>query len=270
MIEAILALLFGLLIGSFLNVCVYRWPRDLSVVRPRSHCPSCGKTIAWYDNVPVLSFLLLRGRCRHCKARIPLRYPMVELMTGALFFYLVYTLGPTVAALKMCVLAALLVGLIFSDLEERILPDEFTLGGLALGFIFALFVPVPSDFGSLLVYLTLHTDLNGVARWVTEAAFGSLPPAFLLWAAGEVYFRIRHKEGLGLGDVKLIAMVGSFMGLPGALWTLILGSVSGSILGALYIKAAGKEFGTYELPFGTFLAAAALLLAVWHKQILGM
>jgi leader peptidase (prepilin peptidase)/N-methyltransferase len=270
MIEALLALLFGLLIGSFLNVCIYRWPRDLSVVRPRSHCPSCGKMIAWYDNIPVLSFLLLHGRCRHCKARIPVRYPIVELMTGALFFYFVYTLGPSATALKMCVLAALLVGLIFSDLEERILPDEFTLGGVALGFIFALFVAVPSDFGSLLVFLALHKDLTGVAKWVTEAACGSLLPAFLLWVAGELYFRIRHREGLGLGDVKLIAMVGSFMGLPGALWTLILGGVSGSILGALYIKATGKEFGTYELPFGTFLGVAALVLAVWHVEILGL
>jgi leader peptidase (prepilin peptidase)/N-methyltransferase len=270
MMEALLALLFGLLIGSFLNVCIYRWPRDLSVVRPRSHCPSCGKTISAYDNIPVLSFLLLRGRCRHCKAGIPVRYPIVELMTAALFFYFVYTLGPTVAALKMCVLAALLVGLIFSDLEERILPDEFTLGGVALGFIFALFVSVPSDFASLLFYLVLHKDLMGAAKSITEAAFGSVLPAFLLWAAGELYFRFRHREGLGLGDVKLIAMVGSFMGLPGALWTVILGGVSGSILGTLYIKVSGKEFGTYELPFGTFLGAAALVLAVWQKTILGM
>jgi leader peptidase (prepilin peptidase) / N-methyltransferase len=268
MIEAILALLFGLLIGSFLNVCIYRWPRDLSVVRPRSHCPSCGKMIAWYDNVPVLSFLLLRGRCRHCKARIPVRYPIVELMTGALFFYFVYALGPTVAALKMCVLAALLVGLIFSDLEERILPDEFTLGGLALGFIFALFVPVPDNIGESVLFL-LGAGLTGRAASVVEAAFGAGLPSFFLWLGGVMYFKFRHKEGLGFGDVKLIAMVGSFMGLRGALMTLILGSVSGSILGYGYIKATGKDAGTYELPFGTFLGLAALLAAVAWKELLG-
>jgi leader peptidase (prepilin peptidase) / N-methyltransferase len=266
MIEALLALLFGLLIGSFLNVCIYRWPRDLSVVRPRSHCPSCGETIAWYDNVPVLSFVLLRGRCRHCKARIPVRYPIVELMTAALFFYFVYTLGPTVAALKMCVLAALLVGLIFSDLEERILPDEFTLGGVALGFVFALFVPVPDNIGQSLLFLS-GADVTGRAASVAEAAFGAAVPSFFLWLGGVMYFKIRHREGLGFGDVKLIAMVGSFMGLRGALLTLILGSVSGSILGYGYIKATGQDAATYELPFGTFLGLAALLAAVAGKML---
>jgi leader peptidase (prepilin peptidase)/N-methyltransferase len=269
MIEASLALLFGLLIGSFLNVCIYRWPRDLSVVRPRSHCPSCGKMIAWYDNVPVLSFLLLRGRCRYCKARIPLRYPIVELLTAALFFDFVYTLGPTVAALKMCVLAALLVGLIFSDLEERILPDEFTLGGMALGFVFALFVPVPDNIGQSLLFL-MGADVSGRAASIAEAAFGAALPSFFLWFGGVMYFKIRHREGLGFGDVKLIAMVGSFMGLRGALMTLILGSVSGSILGYGYIKATGKDAATYELPFGTFLGLAALLAAVAGKMVLGM
>ena len=268
MIEALLALLFGLLIGSFLNVCVSRWPRDLSVVRPRSHCENCGKTIGWYDNVPVLSFLLLRGRCRNCKAPISVRYPIVELMTAALFFYFVYTLGPTVAALKMCVLAALLVGLIFSDLEERILPDEFTLGGLALGFIFALFVPVPDNIGQSLLFLT-GANVTGRAASVTEAAIGAALPSFFLWLGGVLYLKFRHKDGLGFGDVKLIAMVGSFMGLRGALMTLILGSVSGSILGYGYIKATGKDAGTYELPFGTFLGLAALLAAVAWKALLG-
>ena len=269
MIEASLALLFGLIIGSFLNVCIYRWPRDLSVVRPRSHCPSCNKTIAAYDNVPVLSFLLLRGRCRYCKARIPLRYPIVELMTAALFFYFVYTLGPTMAALKMCVLAALLVGLIFSDLEERILPDEFTLGGVALGFLFALFVPVPDNIGQSVLFL-MGADVSGRAASIAEAAFGAAVPSFFLWFGGVMYFKIRHREGLGFGDVKLIAMVGSFMGLRGALMTLILGSVSGSILGYGYIKATGQDAATYELPFGTFLGLAALLAAVASQLVLGM
>jgi leader peptidase (prepilin peptidase)/N-methyltransferase len=116
MMEAILALLFGLILGSFLNVCIYRWPRDLSVVKPRSHCTGCDKMIAWYDNVPLVSYLVLGGRCRHCRARISWRYPVVELATGLLFFYLVYTRGAGAYAFKMCVFSALLVGLIFSDL----------------------------------------------------------------------------------------------------------------------------------------------------------
>jgi leader peptidase (prepilin peptidase)/N-methyltransferase len=269
MIEALLAGLFGLLIGSFLNVCIHRWPRDLSVVRPRSHCPKCEAMIAWYDNVPVLSYLLLRGRCRHCGARISWRYPVVELMTGALFFNFVYAAGgPTPAAIKMCLFAALLVGLLFSDLEERILPDELTLGGLAAGFVFSVFVPVPGDTAQSLLWLA-GVDVNGTAQSVAEAVFGAAIPAFFLWGAGAVYKMIRHREGLGFGDVKLIAMVGAFLGLQGAVAAWLLGSVSGSIVGLAYIRASRKDAATYELPFGTFLAAGALVVAVFSKRFLG-
>jgi leader peptidase (prepilin peptidase) / N-methyltransferase len=133
MLEAVLAFLAGLLIGSFLNVCVYRLPRDLSVVRPRSHCPACEKQIAWYDNIPVLSFWVLGGRCRHCRERILLRYPLVELASAAAFSLCVAKLGLTWPAAKFAVLSAILIALIATDLEERILPDEFTLGGTVLG-----------------------------------------------------------------------------------------------------------------------------------------
>ena len=141
MIEALIAALAGLLIGSFLNVCIYRLPRDLSVVKPRSFCPECNKMIPWYDNIPVISYLVLAGRCRRCGHRIPVRYPLVELLTAAAFFCAVRNLGPTLAAVKFCAFGAILIALVFSDLEERILPDEFTLGGAALGVIFAIFVP---------------------------------------------------------------------------------------------------------------------------------
>src|ERR1017187_6389394 len=126
MIEALIALIFGLLIGSFLNVCIHRWPRNRSVVKPRSHCVRCRKTIAWYDNIPLVSYLMLGGRCRYCHARVSLRYPLVEFLTGLAFFYFVAILGPTTTALKMCVFCALLIALIFCDLEKRILPDELT------------------------------------------------------------------------------------------------------------------------------------------------
>jgi leader peptidase (prepilin peptidase)/N-methyltransferase len=259
--EAILAFLFGLLIGSFLNVCIYRWPRDLSVVKPRSHCTSCEKPIAWYDNIPLASYALLKGRCRHCGARISIRYPVVELAAGLLFFYFVLTLGPTPAAFKMCVFAAMLLALVFSDLEERILPDELTLGGALIGIAFAAFVPVP-DFTAQAVLWLLGADLEGWPQSLVESAFGALLPALFLWGGGWLYYKVRHREGLGLGDVKLIAMVGSFLGLRGALLALILGSISGSVIGYGYIKATGKDASTYELPFGTFLGAAALAAAV--------
>jgi leader peptidase (prepilin peptidase)/N-methyltransferase len=257
MMEAILALLFGLLIGSFLNVCIYRWPRDLSVVKPRSHCTACEKTIAWYDNIPVASFLLLGGRCRQCGARISFRYPVVELATGLLFFYWVRTQGLSALAIKMCVFSALVVGLIFCDLEERILPDEMTKGGIVLGLVFAWFVKVDDFSGRALLWFVgvQPTDKYGS---LTEAAMGAALPAFFLWGGGWLYQKIRHREGLGLGDVKLIAMVGAFLGLHSALFTLILGSVTGSIVGYAYIKLTHQDASTYELPFGTFLGAAAL------------
>jgi len=141
-----IALLFGLLIGSFLNVCIYRWPRDLSVVRPRSYCPACEAPIAWYDNVPLVSYAILGGRCRHCGARISLRYPLVEALTGGLFFLLVYRYGLTLFTGKMCVFTAMMVALLFTDLEARILPDEFTVWGTVVGLLFALRAPAPPLF----------------------------------------------------------------------------------------------------------------------------
>lgn len=266
MIEATLAFVFGLLIGSFLNVCIHRWPRGRSVVRPRSHCVRCRKTIAWYDNIPVLSYVLLGGKCRYCKRHISIRYPLVELGTGLLFFYLVLTLGATPAAVKLCVFAAIMMALTFSDLEKRILPDELTIGGAVIGFIFAFFVPVPDLTGQAVLWM-LGLSVEGWAKSVAEAALGALLPAVFLWGGGWLYEKLRHREGLGLGDVKLIVMVGAFLGLRGALLTLILGSVSGSILGYGFIKATNKDAGTYELPFGTFLGAAGLVIALWGPKL---
>jgi leader peptidase (prepilin peptidase) / N-methyltransferase len=270
MMEAILALLFGLLIGSFLNVCIYRWPRDLSVVKPRSHCTSCEKTIAWYDNVPVVSYLILGGCCRYCRARISWRYPVVELATGLLFFYWVYAQGVTALALKMCIFSALLVGLIFSDLEERILPDEMTLGGIVLGVAFAWFVQInASNGGQALLWLM---GIRPPERYYSleESAMGAALPAFFLWGGGWLYEKLRHKEGLGFGDVKLIAMVGAFLGLQSALFTLLVGSIAGSVVGLAYIKLTHKDMSSYELPFGTFLGLAALLAALLTSFGLGV
>lgn len=266
MIEAAIALLFGLLIGSFLNVCIYRWPEDLSVVRPRSYCPACKAPIAWYDNVPLASFVVLRGRCRACKKSISWRYPLVEALTGALFFVFVLLLGPTAAAVKYCVLSALLVGLAFADLEARILPDEFTLGGTAVGLIFAWFAPIKGDIAGELLWLA---GARWNAQWTSlgVAVLGAAIPCFFLWLAGWLYLKIRHREGLGLGDVKLIAMMGAFLGLDGALLTLIAGSLAGSLIGYGYIRITRQDPATYELPFGTFLALAGIAVALKASQI---
>jgi len=262
MIEIVLAFLAGLLIGSFLNVCVFRLPRDLSVITPaRSFCPFCEETIAWYDNIPLLSYILLRAKCRRCGARIPLRYPAVVLATAVAFALCVAWFGVHLPALKFALFSAIMITLIASDLEERILPDEFTVGGSVAGLILAWFIPMRPE----LVLLAMPYSWG--PRWLSvgESLLGAGVSSGSIWLAGWLYEKFRHREGLGFGDVKLIAMVGSFLGLTGALWTLIFGGVAGSILGAIYVKATGKEFGTYELPFGSFLGAAAIGLAVWHK-----
>jgi leader peptidase (prepilin peptidase)/N-methyltransferase len=261
MLEALLAFGFGLLIGSFLNVCIYRMPRDLSVVRPRSYCPACEKQIAWFDNIPVLSYILLGGHCRYCKTRISARYPVVELITGVLFFIYALRMGPTLAAVKYCALGALLTGLLFSDLEERILPDEFTLGGTLLGLGFAFLIPV-QDFAAHMLLWVLKIDLNQRIVSFLESLIGAVLPAFVLWLGGYLYQKLRKREGMGFGDVKMLLMVGSFLGFRDTILTMVIGSVLGSIVGYLYIRFTQKEISTYELPFGTFLAVGGIAVTL--------
>jgi leader peptidase (prepilin peptidase)/N-methyltransferase len=265
MLEAALAFFAGLLIGSFLNVCIFRLPRDLSVVRPRSFCPGCEKTIAWYDNVPVLSYLLLRARCRHCGQRIPLRYPLVELATGAAFALCVAGLGLSAAALKYAVFSAILITLTASDLEERILPDEFTIGGTVIGILFSAFVPLDPGF----VFLILPSAVDPRWKSVGESVLGAGLVSGIIWFVGWIYQKVRHREGLGLGDVKMISMIGAFLGLKLGLLTLIAASLLGSATGLIYILVTGKDASTYELPFGSFLGLAALSVAMFGKVIVG-
>ena len=257
---AIYAGAFGLIIGSFLNVCVSRLADDYSIVAPRSQCPRCGSLIAWYDNVPLLSFLLLGGRCRHCRLPISIRYPLVEILTALLFFWPFFRLGPGWPALKWCVFAAVTVELIFSDAETRILPDEFTRWGAALGVVFSPIVLLPS----------------GIIPWVAQLFLPPVPPAALsflnslgaalflsggLWLMGLAYARLRGREGLGFGDVKMVAFLGAFLGLETALLGLMFGSLLGSVLGLAWIRIRRHDPATYELPFGSFLGAGALLAA---------
>jgi leader peptidase (prepilin peptidase) / N-methyltransferase len=238
-------------------------------VKPRSHCVRCRKFIAWYDNIPVVSYIVLGGCCRYCRKRISWRYPLVELLTGALFFVVVLDMGATLLALKMCIFSAIMVALIFCDLEKRILPDEFTIGGAVIGLAFSFFVPVPDITAQALLWLA-GVEVSGIAKSPAESAVGALLPALFLWGGGWLYFKVRHREGLGLGDVKLIAMAGSFLGMRGALLTLILGSISGSIIGYSYIKLSGKDPSTYELPFGSFLGVAGLAVAIVGQKLFGL
>jgi len=265
-VETLLAALFGLLIGSFLNVCIYRWPLELSVIRPRSACVECKKPIAWYDNVPVVSYVLLRGRCRHCGTRIHWRYPVVEVLTAIAFMYFVHHSGVSLLAAKYCVLSAMLITLVFTDLETLILPDEFTIGGFFVGLVFAWFTGVPDDTFRLIAGLMGWLPGPHVAA-LCEALFGGLLPAVVLWLGGWLFEKIRHKEGLGLGDVKMLAMVGAFLGIHGTLLTVIGGAVAGSFIGLAFIKLTGKDPSTYALPFGSFLGAAGLAVAIYVLRI---
>lgn len=265
-LDALLASLFGLLIGSFLNVVIHRWPREMSVVRPRSLCPACSHPIAWYNNIPVLSFAVLRGRCRHCRAPISWRYPLVEALTGAAFFFFVWKAsGLTPEAIKFCLFAAILIALIFTDLETRLLPLELTAGGLCAGLAIAFAVPVHD---STLALLTAHAIPNARFESFLEALFGAFVPAFAIWLVGWIFEKLRHKQGLGFGDVILIAAIGSFLGIGGALLAIALGSVAGSVIGPLWIKMRGEKAATYQLPFGSFLGVGALASAMFGERIL--
>lgn len=264
MTEIALAFLAGLLIGSFLNVCIFRLPRDLSVVRPRSFCPGCEKPIAWHDNIPLVSYALLGGRCRHCRERIPIRYPAVELATAIAFALSAAAYGASLLALKYCIFSALLIMLTACDFETQILPDEFTLGGTAIGLVLAAFVRLPPDWSVVML------PRGWSPRWtsVAEAAIGAGVLSGLLWLVGWAFEKLRHHEGLGFGDVKMIAMIGAFLGFQGALLSLLIGSLLGSVIGLIYSRMARTDWRTQELPFGSFLGIAALIVSILYSRII--
>jgi leader peptidase (prepilin peptidase)/N-methyltransferase len=261
MIPVALAVVAGLIIGSFLNVCIHRLPRDLSVVSPsRSFCPSCEKTIAWYDNIPVLSYLILRGRCRQCHAPISIRYPLVEMATALWFAASIATLGPVPIAFRLCALGAILIALTVTDWEEQILPDEFTIGGTVLGIVLSLLIPIHGGIMPVLLY-----NQDERVGSLCEALLGAGLSSLALWLLRIVYEKVRHREGLGLGDVKMVAMIGAFTGLQGVLFTIMLGSVLGTVIGLGFILFARKKASTFELPYGSFLGIAGLIVAFWLR-----
>jgi leader peptidase (prepilin peptidase) / N-methyltransferase len=251
--------LLGLVIGSFLNVCILRIPADKSIVMPASSCPKCGKAIAPYDNIPVLSWLILGGKCRNCKAKISAMYPAVELLNGLLFLACYFAFGLTIEALKWAVFASLLVVLTITDLRERILPDEVNFFGLGAGLLFSFFTKPIDGTALWLANRLFDFPPPDMALSVVDAILGAIIGSGLLWVVAEGYFRLRGREGMGLGDVKMMAAVGAFLGLKRTLMTVLAGSLLGSVIGILLISISNKG-RDYELPFGTFLGAGALLV----------
>jgi leader peptidase (prepilin peptidase) / N-methyltransferase len=280
---AVFSFMLGLVIGSFLNVCILRIPREESVVLPASHCPSCNADIKAYDNIPILSWLLLRGRCRKCKARISPLYPVVELLTGLLFLACYLRFGRNITGLtdaaefiKWSVFAALLVVLTITDIRERILPDKVNFLGLGLGLVFSLFTAPIDSTAEWLSRRMFDFPPPQPALSFGDAVLGAAAASGLLWLVAEGYFRLRGREGMGLGDVKMMAMAGAFLGVQRALLTILLGSLLGSVIGVAVISI-GRKGSDFELPFGTFLGAAALLVVffgspalAWYRSLMAL
>ena len=264
---AVIIFVFGLIIGSFLNVCILRIPMAESVVLPSSHCPSCRTPIKPYDNIPVVSWLVLAGRCRKCKARISAMYPMVELATGLLFLACYLAFGLSAEALKWAIFAALVIVLTITDLRERILPDKVNFAGLGLGLLLSLFTKPVDGTASWLANHLFAYPPPGAALSFADSLIGAGAASGLLWLVAEGYFRARGREGMGLGDVKMMAMAGAFLGLQRALLTILLGSLLGSVIGIAVI-AIGRKGRDFELPFGTFLGAGAILVMFFGSTAL--
>ena len=243
--EKIIIAVFGLIWGSFLNVVIYRLPRGQSLVRPPSTCPRCGRRIRPYDNVPVISYLLLRGRCRDCAAGISPIYPMVEVLTALCFLILYGRFSWSLHFLTACVFTGCLIALGFIDYFHQILPDEITLPGLALA----------------LVYSAFRADLG-----VRQALIGAVSGAGFLLVVYGVYYLLRKKEGLGMGDVTMMLFVGAYLGWRGSFFTLVLASFAGALVGVFLILFRKRDM-QYALPFGTFLAPAAFIALVWGDAI---
>ena len=276
MLIGIFVFVIGLAIGSFLNVCILRIPERKSIVRPASACPKCAAAIRPYDNIPVVSWLVLGGKCRACKAPISWMYPVVELLTAALFLGCWLAFGLTPLALKWAAFSAIMVILVFTDLRERILPDVVNYTGLAIGLAISIFTP-PADGTALWLsnkFFAFPPPIPAVS--LLDALLGAAIGSSLLWIVSEAYFRLRGREGMGLGDVKMMLMAGAFLGAKRTLLTIFVGSVLGSVLG-LAIILAKRKGSDYELPFGTFLGAAAILvvffgtpLVSWYQSLLAV
>jgi len=280
--------LLGLAFGSFLNVCLSRWPQGESIVHPRSHCRQCGRTLAWWENVPLVSWLALRGRCRTCRARIGWRYPLVEAAVGALWAYSanfffrslseseimpINIYIPLIFAIGQMILSWLLVALAVLDTENFWLPDWLTLPGVALGFIsFFLRIKMSSD-----NVLSYYGALSLQRRFLYHVAFrwllGILAAAGLILLIRWLYWLIRRRQGIGLGDAKLMAMLAAWLGLPGALLAFGLGVLLGALVALVLLAIPAKRAGASgwalkKLPLGTFLCVGGIVSSLWGQPII--
>ena len=241
---AFYAAALGAIVGSFLNVVIYRYPREESIVFPGSHCPSCGAAIRWFDNIPILSFVALRGRCRTCRAPISSRYLLVELANGLFYLAIFQRTGPTVTFLPLAAIVSMMILLIFIDLEIQILPDVIDLPGIAIGL------------GVAALHLGSSVNLT-LAPSLSAAVIGGLAGAGVLLAIGQTYKLLRRVEGMGLGDVKMLAMIGTIVGWQWLFGVVMIASISGALIGiALVIRFRSNL--RIALPFGVFLGLSSL------------
>jgi leader peptidase (prepilin peptidase)/N-methyltransferase len=240
------AFLLGSCIGSFLNVCIYRIPEGLSVVTPRSRCPQCGHQIRWYENVPILSYLLLGGKCSACKVSFSPRYLLVEALTGGLFVFVLYTFSLSWGTPAYMVFVAVLVAITFIDLDHQIIPDVISLPGIVIGFIFSFFIP-----------------------WVgwLDSLIGILVGGGSLLLVAFAYEYLTKKEGMGGGDIKLLAMIGAFLGWQAVFPVIFFASLIGTLVGVPFMLMKG-EGGKLALPFGPFLSLAAVIQLFFGQDIL--
>lgn len=236
--------LFGLLFGSFANVCVYRIPRGESIVSPGSHCPNCQHPIAFYDNIPLLSWLLLRGECRYCHTAIRWRYPFLELLMGVSWGWLAWHYGLSAQLPVAVTLLSLLWVLSIIDLETFLLPDLLTLPGIVVGVGFSIWL----------------------GNW-QDAVLGALLGYAVLWLVAKLFLRVTGQEGMGQGDFKLLAMLGAFMGWQALPFIIFASSLAGTLLGALLLWRSKRDLRS-EIPFGPYLAAAGMVWFLWHDAIL--
>jgi len=242
----ILAFIFGACIGSFLNVCIYRIPAAVSIVHPGSRCPHCQTMIPFYDNIPIISYLLLMGRCRTCRTRISVRYPAIELLTGLFAVACSVSFGPTLQSLAVFAFLATLIVVTFIDLDHRIIPDAISLPGIPIFFLFSFAIP-------------------GIT-WQSSAA-GILLGGGSLFAVAWGYQMLTGREGMGGGDIKLLAMIGAFVGWQGILFTLFAASAIGTIIGLLAMIRSKKGM-RMAIPFGPFLSAGAVIDLFFGREII--
>ena len=266
MIFAIL-FLFGAVIGSFLNVCIVRLPLEQSVVSPPSRCPRCGVPIRWYDNIPIISYLLLRGKCRRCGQPISWRYPLVELLNGLLFLWVIAEFGLTGEGFLVLALCSSLLVITFIDLDHQIIPDVITLPGMVIGvaaapfFMTALAEPLSLGLGRMIPHAGPY--VTGLLNSLMGLILGAAP----LYVIGLLWEKLRKIEAMGGGDVKLMGMVGSFLGWKGAFLTIMLAAVAGSVIGITLILLK-KHQADKVIPFGPFLALGALVNLFYGNDLI--